>query len=335
MTDLLTELPTIDESKFRFQNQKAMLTYRTHLDKVTVWTKLAEISEKKMKKCYIAHENGHNDPITPYEHTHVVVDFGYAVQSRNARFLDIDGIHPHISKILKPDNWRRACQYITKEDKTVTIDKEDKGNIVTDIWKADTVQGALENIGNLRDALPTIAIFNLKPLELPEPNIREDQFYPWQKDMWNLLQYKPDGRKVKWIYDIPGCSGKTQFALWVCLTHPKKAVFLNNVGKISDFCMNMKSFWDKGWRGDTVFLNLSRSYTDRTQIYEAIEIILDGVATCTKYTGGQVWFPPLHVIVMSNFVPATERLSRDRWEIFDSESKELCPVTLSRGTTTI
>jgi hypothetical protein len=64
--------------------------------------------------------------------------------------------------------------------------------------------------------------------------------------------------------------------------HSDKCRMLNNVGKISDFAMNMQTFWNEGWRGNTVFLNLSRSYSDRTNIYEACEIIADGYITCTK-----------------------------------------------------
>lgn len=337
MTDLLTELPTIVDTNFRFQNQKALLTYKTHIDKDALTLFLYAVGKDKVKKCYIAHENGANDPVTPYEHTHVVIDFGYAVQSRNARFLDFNGIHPHISKITNAVSWRKACQYICKEDKTVAIDTSDSGNQITDIWRHDTIQGALENMYDLKDALATIAVYKHKPMDLPEAEIAEADFYPWQKDMWDKLQKCPTGRKVIWVHDSLGNTGKTRFAKWCCLTHPTKCRMLNNVGRIADFAMNMQNFWNEGWRGNTVFLNLSRSYSDRTSIYEACEIIADGYITCTKYAGGVVWLPPMHIVVLSNFEPQVDRLSADRWEIFSVEEKTLdrcahmAPVTLNMG----
>lgn len=338
LTDLLTTLPTIDETKFRFQNQKAMLTYTTHIDKDALTAFLYAVGKDKVKRCYIAHENGKGDLITPYEHTHVVIDFGRAVDSTCSRFLDFNGIHPHISKITKPDSWRKACQYICKEDKSVVLHESDKGNAITDVWKHDTIQGALENMGDLRDAMATIAVYRFRPMPLPEAEISENDFYPWQKDMWAKLRFSPTGRKVIWIHDSLGNTGKTRFAKWCCLTHPEKCRMLNNVGRIADFAMNMQNFWNEGWRGNTVFLNLSRSYSDRTSIYEACEIIADGYITCTKYAGGVVWLPPMHIVVMSNFEPQVDRLSADRWEIFSVEEKTLGslrspggPVTLNMG----
>ena len=97
MTDLLTELDTISENNFRFQNQKVLLTYRTHISKEVIEMVMNMVSKGKLKACYIAHENGTSDPVTPYEHTHVVADFGRVIQSKNSRFLDVLNIHPHRS----------------------------------------------------------------------------------------------------------------------------------------------------------------------------------------------------------------------------------------------
>lgn len=332
MTDLLTDLPHIDESKFRIQNQKLMLTYKTHIDKPSLIAYLNVVSKGKgLRRCYIAHENGVNDPLTPYEHTHVVVDFGYAIQSRCSRFLDYNGIHPHISIIAKQENWLKACKYICKEDKTVVLDNSDVFSVATSVWAYDTVQDALRNCGNINNVMGTIALFNHKPMPLPEPEISEEMFYPWQKEMWEKLQYPPDGRTLMWINDSIGGAGKTRFAKWCCIQHSSKCAYFNSIGKIADFAMNIQNLWNMGWRGDTIFMNLSRSYSDRTNIYEACENILDGVVTCTKYTGGIVWLPRLHVVCMSNFMPLTEKLSEDRWRVYDVTARDLRPVTLKRA----
>lgn len=334
MTDLLTELPQISEDKFRFQNQKCMLTYKTHLNKddFTAW--LNNICP--LKTIYIAHEMGTDDPITPYLHTHAVIDFGKAFQSRSSRIFDYNGIHPHIRLIKATIEWKKACKYICKEDKTILLKASDQFNTVTSVWAHENLAQALEKC-SLNEVIPTIALFNAKPLELPEPEISEDMFYDYQKTLWEKLQRQPNGRSIIWITDEPGNAGKTRFAQWCCLKHPGKAVMLNNIGKISDFAMNMQNFWNNGWRGDTVFLNLSRSYADKIHLYEAMEIIADGYITCTKYTGGVVWLPPLHIVVLSNFEPQYNRLSLDRWDCYTIKDRKLVkdyrrpPVTLGGG----
>lgn len=304
----------VKEDGFRLRSAKLFLTYKGHLDKDYIWMFLFGKSPK-LKKAYIAHENA--DPTDPYAHTHVVCDLGKAPDWTGSRCLDIDNIHPNIQIVEK---WKNACSYITKEDKTVILADEDRFEPVaythiTSIWKHNTVQEALMNMKELKDALPTLAVFGHKPIELPDPEIDEGDFYPWQQELWNRLSTKPNNRKVLWVYDPIGNTGKTRFAKWCCLKHPEKCIMMNNVGKISDFAMNIQSMWTQGWRGNTVFLNLSRSYSDRTQIYEAIEMISDGYITCTKYKGGCVWLPDMHIVVMSNFEPQLNRLSEDRWEV--------------------
>jgi len=336
MTDLLSDLDILVDCGFRIQNQKLMLTYKTHIDKDAFDIFILGLVGVP-KRCYIAHENGENDELTPYEHSHVVIDFGRVFQSRNCRVFDFRGIHPNISKIKAKANWKRACKYITKEDKSVTLHPDDifdntnAEDVINKIWECENMADALTSMTSLRDTLNTIAIFERKPIDKPNPRIHEAQFYPWQKELVEKLEFRPDGRTVNWICDPIGGSGKSRFAEWMCLTCPEKAVMLNNIGKISDFAQNMHTFWNQGFRGNTVFLNLSRSYADRTNIYEAMEIIVDGYITCTKYTGGVVWLPEMHVVVLANFMPAYEALSLDRWKVFKIENLELTPVTLNGG----
>ena len=44
-------------------------------------------------------------------------------------------------------------------------------------------------------------------------------------------------------------------------------------------------------------------------------MVSDGFLTCTKYMGGEIWLPDMHVIVLANFKPNVEALSLDRWNI--------------------
>lgn len=49
--------------------------------------------------------------------------------------------------------------------------------------------------------------------------------------------------------------------------------------------------------------------------YSAVECILNGMITNTKFETGVKVFNAPHVVVFSNYEPDTEKLSEDRWSI--------------------
>lgn len=314
MTDLLTDLPHVSTDNFRLQGQKFLLTYTTHLDKTLV-TRFFNSLKEGVKRVYIAHENGNEDPVTPYKHTHVVIDWGSTFQSRNVRVLDFDEIHPHISKITKPENWKKACKYICKEDKTVLLEPEDqfKENIMTRIWEQPTIQDALQNVTSIRDVQATIAAYSCRPgFQAPERWLLESP-YEWQRQLIEELESTPSDRKVIWIMDKNGSNGKTRLAEH--LEYLGRAESFSNIGRVADFIMNMKQVMDSGFRGNTIFLNLARSMEQCDHIYTVIEQIKDQKLYATKYTGGKVYLPLLHIVVLSNWLPKLDALSKDRWDI--------------------
>lgn len=342
--DLLQELETVNGTNFYFQNQKVMLTYKTHINKEHMLLFLRMVNGgNPPKKCYMAHENGKDDPITPYEHTHVVVDFGKRIQSHDCRFLDFTGIHPHISKITKPKSWKKACKYITKEDKTVILEDDDKFNdvpcSVTQVWNYKNMQEALQNTRKFSDVLPTIALFKCKPMEwegetcvITDP----EMFLPWQKRIWYEIHKIPDNRTIHWIYDEVGNNGKTQFMKYCGSAIRDKVMWLEPNGTVRDMLhvinYNINS---NGWRGNTFIINLARSATtssDMPHVYKLIENLKDGIIFSTKYEGGQLLMPSPHIIVLSNTMPDIHRLSIDRWNITSmTAERDLAPVTLNIG----
>lgn len=340
MTDFLTELKEINESKFRFQNQKALFTYKTHIDK----DKLREFLFSFGKfKCYIAHENGEGDSITPYEHTHVVVDFGKALDKKSSRVFDFEGIHPHIRLIVKPIEWKKACKYICKEDKTIELDKKDQldadGIDIDSIWSKNNVKELMEDCKNLRDVIPLLALYDLKPIEwgrpIKNPIKSEDDMFEWQLDIIKSVKYEPDDRIVNWIYDKNGGKGKTQFIKYCWENEKEKMCWITPNGTQRDI---MALFYEElkgGWRGDTIMINLAKSATaasDMCHIYTVIENFKDGTIYTSKYKGGKMMTPSFHVWVYSNMFPDVERLSEDRWNILKiGDKKEFVPVTLKKG----
>lgn len=323
-SEIFTEFESVETQeggKFKLDNQRLLLTYKSHIDKVNLTLFLKNKRPLTFKKCYIAWENGIGDTVTPYEHTHVCVDFGDRYQSKTPKCLDFEDIHPHISKIINIKKWKCACKYITKEDTSVILDKcdvltkEDNMGIVEKIWVKKTLADAVKGCLEPGHVLGTIAAYKCKPKYVPEPRIKFDDFYHWQNEEFGICFLKPTGRKLRWLCEEDGNVGKTQFALFMAKKFPKKCIYISNIGKVSDFCMNVKKHQEEGWDGSCMFINLSRSHEDRDVIYNVCEIILDGEATCTKYEGGQIFIEPCHVFVMANFLPKIGALSGDRWII--------------------
>lgn len=331
-TDIESELDRaeLDETgnyfkEFRINNQKFLLTYKSHLDKIKVEEMLKKHPHLPEKfKCYIAHENGKNDPVTPYEHTHIVVNFGKAISKTNPRCFDFDGYHPNISLIKTTKQWLKACKYVCKEDKSVVLAEEDQfvekkdGFNVEKVWACDTLEEALKLCHSPSDAPGIIAIFSHKPKERLRITLEEKDFRRFQRQICAMIWKDPDDRKVTWIYDKVGNTGKTQLVKFLMRKHPEKIVAFNAIGKIADFNNNIKTHIEKNnWKGDTIFFNLSRSYAERDNIYEAAEIVKDGFGTATKYTGGMWELNTCHLIIMANFFPNLESLSKDRWDIYE------------------
>lgn len=312
----------VEGKNFRFFNQKVLLTYSTHIDRYAYVDWLNNTRKWPVKKIYIAHENG--DKTNPYPHTHIIIDFGKARDSKSPRCLDYNGIHPNIKKILSHHQWRCACNYLTKEDKEVELDKEDKMHMVDVVWKCKTYSEVLEKVP-MNLAMQAEKAFKNKPRYVEPPDLSEDMFYPWQKKMKDIIFSRPTSRQVYWIYDDKGDNGKNAFCEWASKMHSDKTIYMTDIGAIRDFSKNLQNFYEKSWSGDTLLINLTREFEERKHIYRACEMALDKYVTCTKYEGGGFWLNKMHVIVYANFPPMVDKMSKDRWVIYeiDKSSRDM------------
>lgn len=143
---------------------------------------------------------------------------------------------------------------------------------------------------------------------MPELRVlKEDQLYPWQSDLEMMLASEPDDRSIIWIWDPKGCKGKTQFCKYLCVKH--KAVLLG------------------GSKGDLLYVSYklaARIYAiDLTRSqrfdldYTGIELIKNGCYVSIKYESDMVVRGSPHVVVFANYAPVWERLSLDRWRVFE------------------
>lgn len=141
---------------------------------------------------------------------------------------------------------------------------------------------------------------------LEESKVTRQELVPqdgWQQRLFEDLQAEPDPRKVIWIVDTVGNSGKSYFA-----THyTTKGSYYVTGGRAADI------FYGYSYE-PVVFFDLARMKQEIVQ-YDVMESFKNGQFYSTKYECKNVKFNVPHVVVFSNFYPDTSKLSEDRWDI--------------------
>lgn len=344
MYDILEDIKEKEDGSFKMKNQKIMLTYKTHLPKQEFieWLSNKVKGQCKIKWIRCAHESG--DRKNNYLHTHVLVDFGKQYQCESCRFFDYEGIHPHIKKVKNMKHWRDSQRYLAKEDPENKDLNDIKSTLVEEIWSFETLTDALSQAQRPCDVSGIKLLYDLKKksegwMSVKESCIKDiEDMYPWQKQMFLYTVKEPDNRKLFWIADPDGNNGKNEIQNFLVSSHPEKYCWINCEGTVNDimhvFCKEINN----GWRGNTIFINLAKSATSRSemgQVYKLIENIKDGRISTTKYDGFKVeGNPNFHVIIMSNTYPNVTSLIMDRWEIYVIKSKMLIyvdPNSLLKG----
>jgi len=140
----------------------------------------------------------------------------------------------------------------------------------------------------------------------------------WRQWQYLLLRYlrdcEPESRKVIWISDIRGNSGKTYFSKY--LVSVMGAIRFEN-GKSNDI--------KHAYNGQKIVIfDLSRSQEDHVN-YEIIESIKNGINFSAKYDSRMKIFKPPFVLVFANFAPIYNKLSADRWCVRDITETDRLP----------
>eukprot|EP00965_Chrysotila_dentata_P179774 5935713-Pleurochrysis_carterae.AAC.3 len=63
---------------------------------------------------------------------------------------------------------------------------------------------------------------------MPAPEFEDHPLRPWQKEMEDRLLQPPDSRKIIFVSDTMGNSGKTWFASYWFRRCPEETLILNN-----------------------------------------------------------------------------------------------------------
>ncbi len=145
-----------------------------------------------------------------------------------------------------------------------------------------------------------------------------EQLYPWQKSVCSKIE-DCDDRTIYWMYEPEGNVGKSALVKYLCVT--KNAILLS--GKGADMKYGIMSYQDtKGGWPTLILIDVPRTVLDYVS-YSAIEEIKNGCFFNGKYESGMAIFNSPCVICFANERPKVEKMSRDRWEIYEIINKEL------------
>lgn len=134
---------------------------------------------------------------------------------------------------------------------------------------------------------------------------------PWQLNLLNIINEKPDYRTIHWYWEPNGNSGKSAFTKYLCAKHEALCVS----GKSNDCKYAIVSFKEKQKKYPKIIIfDIPRTNLDFIN-YEAIESIKNGCFFSGKYECTQVIMNCPHVIIFANSPPIENKLSSDRWNI--------------------
>lgn len=141
---------------------------------------------------------------------------------------------------------------------------------------------------------------------------------PWQQSVLDFVDTEPDSRTIRWIYEPTGNVGKSFLAKYLAC---KEGTIISS-GKATDVFNQLNSAIEAGTMPKIVILDVPRVVADYVS-YQALEKLKDGCIYSGKYEGGVCIFPDVHVIAFSNQKPNLEKMSKDRWKLYEIKDNEL------------
>lgn len=133
---------------------------------------------------------------------------------------------------------------------------------------------------------------------------------PWQRTLEEYILKTPDRREIVWIQNSTGNAGKSQFVKKMCWAHGATYLaYARTENLIATAAQKISECY---------LVDLSKSMPKdigKNDLYAALEQIKNGMLLNTKFAVKTVFFNPPHVLVFSNFKPAYQAMSADRWRV--------------------
>lgn len=149
---------------------------------------------------------------------------------------------------------------------------------------------------------------------------------PFQTSLTEMCMAEPDDRKIVWVADADGNSGKSQWATFMRIKHSAYEISFGTARDLMHMvCQDIE---ERGGFRQTYIISLPRTKPKdqaMADILSTIEQIKDGKFKSTKYKGNNYEGPNPHVVILSNYAPTTEEiggLTKDRWMIYKIEQSD-------------
>ncbi|AXH76773.1 MAG: putative viral replication protein [Taphiavirus pestrotis] len=148
----------------------------------------------------------------------------------------------------------------------------------------------------------------------------------WQRELERQLDAEPGNRRIKFVVDERGNTGKSWFVRYFMFKHPKKCQRLS-VGKRDD----LAHAFDPSVTH--LFLDIPRTQLEFLQ-YSFLESVKDRMVFSPKYDSCcKMLDHDVHVVVFCNEEPDYNKLTNDRYDIFrpfaDDEQSDVETVLAS------
>jgi|694.fasta_scaffold90422_3 hypothetical protein len=160
----------------------------------------------------------------------------------------------------------------------------------------------------------------------------KENWYNWQKEIYEKLFFtsktvrESDPRKIIALYDKEGNAGKSSFFKYLFYHHS------DDIGRITyGTASQLRSSLINIGPKKIYIIDLTRAkgkYDSEIDLLSAIEDLKGGVVSTNMYGSGNTMLMSIpHIIVSSNYIFDQTLLSKDRWEIYSIEKKELKNIT--------
>jgi Putative viral replication protein len=157
----------------------------------------------------------------------------------------------------------------------------------------------------------------------PVVQVPAHELRPWQARLKSLLEQPACRRKIIFIVDETGNTGKSWFAHWYT-NELGEAAQVMLPGKKADMAYALKP----GLK--VLFLDAPRSKQGEFIQYDFLEDLKNGYVFSPKYESRIKTYEPLHVVVNMNEAPDRTKLSEDRYQVINIRSLQSITATQAR-----
>lgn len=132
---------------------------------------------------------------------------------------------------------------------------------------------------------------------------------PWQQKVLDLMKEAPDDRTIHWYWEPEGNVGKTFLFKYMSL---KWNGIICDGRKEDVFNQCLTMIGEEKKEPEIIIVNIPRNgYLD----YKVLEVLKDQRIVATKYKGGRMSLPDLHLCVFANCEPDYAEMTKGRFKV--------------------